>query len=114
MRAAWLFRVGRMEEAEATYRRASDLLRRASTSRATNWTDDQRRGLALQSDLAIMWGGAAKGLQGRIVEGEADARRALVNQLRATGLSFARPSDYDRRAWQPRFRAGPATTRRAG
>ena len=78
---------GQFREAEAAYRRAEGLEREKLRLLPT-WTDalpppaDQiQQGI----DLMIAAQGRMKARQGRIAEGEADVRRALLSRLKATG-----------------------------
>ncbi len=87
---------GQFREAEAAFRRAEGLQREVLRLRST-WTDalppppDQ---LEQTIDLMIAAQGRMKARQGRIAEGEADVRRALLSRLKATGKYNLTTANY--------------------
>ena len=77
---------GQYREAETVYRRA----RGAYQADWAKWTPDRdggmpRTGQELQVDVMLAFEGRVKAKQGRLAEGEADIRRALINRLKAVG-----------------------------
>lgn len=76
---------GKFAEAEASYRRAHMLLRDA-LERSADWPQKPAPG-ALEStiDFLVAAEGQMKARQGRLAEGEADVRRALLSRLKSVG-----------------------------
>jgi tetratricopeptide (TPR) repeat protein len=77
---------GQYREAEAVFRRA----RAAYQADWAKWSPDRdggssRSGIELQIDAMQAFEGRAKARQGRLAEGEADVRRALLGRLKAVG-----------------------------
>jgi CHAT domain-containing protein len=76
---------GKYAEAEAAYRRSHILLRDA-VERSAEWSNKPEPGaMEATIDFLIAAEGGMKAQQGRLAEGEADARRALLNRLKAVG-----------------------------
>jgi CHAT domain-containing protein len=76
---------GQFDDSIRASERAEALMRRSATSEtatAIQMTADQKQSFA---DFALLAIARAKVVQGRLAEGEADARRALLNRLQATG-----------------------------
>src|SRR4029079_9225367 len=77
---------GRYQEAEAAYRRAEGFSREAKANVHTYDglapSEDQ---LQQRIDLELARQGVMKARQGRMSEGEADVRRALLSRLKSTG-----------------------------
>jgi CHAT domain-containing protein len=80
---------GRFAEAEAAYRKASVLYISAMKT-FPQWESRPAEGeMERFADWALALGGRVKVKQGRIGEGEADARRALLNRLSKSGKFHA-------------------------
>jgi CHAT domain-containing protein/tetratricopeptide (TPR) repeat protein len=76
---------GRFKEAEESYRRAQELTKQTLTV-AYSWPTPPVHGaLELKLDSLVALGGRTKTSQGRLAEGEADVRRALLNRLKDDG-----------------------------
>jgi CHAT domain-containing protein len=76
---------GKFADAEAAYRRAHTLLRDA-LERSAEWPNKPAPG-SMEStlDFLIVAEGQMKARQGRLAEGEADVRRALLSRLKSVG-----------------------------
>jgi CHAT domain-containing protein len=86
---------GQFVEAEATYRRA-EMLRRESMRLLNTYEGmpPPRDQLEQVNDFLVASQGRMKARQGRIAEGEADVRRALLSRLKATGKYNLRTTNY--------------------
>jgi CHAT domain-containing protein len=80
---------GRVAQAEAAYHKAS-ILYAGSLKTYDQWeSKPPKSGIETSSDWALALEGRAKVKQGRVGEGEADVRRALLNRLKKTGKFHA-------------------------
>jgi CHAT domain-containing protein len=80
---------GRVAEAEVGYHKAS-LLYAGSLKTYDQWTSKPPKGsIETSADWALALEGRAKVKQGRVGEGEADVRRALLNRLKKSGKFHA-------------------------
>jgi CHAT domain-containing protein len=75
---------GQFHEAELAYRRAEALRRESIRERDTYAYPPPVPQMEQAADLLVAYQGRVKARQGRIAEGEADVRRALLSRLRAT------------------------------
>ena len=76
---------GQYKEAEAAYGRAIDAQRRAIADSQT-WSNKPPAGaMEATLDSLIISAGVMKALQGRLAEGEADVRQALLSRLKTVG-----------------------------
>jgi CHAT domain-containing protein/predicted negative regulator of RcsB-dependent stress response len=76
---------GKYSAAEAAYRKSHGLWVDAMAKSATWSAPPPRSQMELSVNLAIAFEGRTKTAQGRMAEGEADARRALLGHLRSVG-----------------------------
>ncbi len=76
---------GQFREAEASYRRAETLKRESIRQRNTYEYPPPVGQLEVASDNLLASQGRMKARQGRIAEGEADVRQALLSRLKRTG-----------------------------
>ena len=76
---------GQFREAEASYRRAEALFREWTVKSVGLRGAPPPSQLEAGADLELALQGRAKSRQGRLAEGEADVRRALLNRLKAHG-----------------------------
>ena len=76
---------GRYADAEQSYRRARDLMADAQRQSVRWPTRPARDTFGSASDWMLAFEGRAKARQGRVTEGEADVRRALIGRLTAAG-----------------------------
>lgn len=79
---------GRAREAELSYHKAQELYR-ATIDKLPSWppqsTPPNKIGLESQIDFLLSYEGTMKWRQGRLSEGEADIRAALLSRLKAVG-----------------------------
>ncbi len=76
---------GQLRQAETAYHRAQEL-RRDALAKSASWPNPPTRGVfQLGIDWLLAFEGRTKVRQGRLAEGEADIRRALLNRLRVNG-----------------------------
>jgi CHAT domain-containing protein len=86
---------GQFREAEASFRKAEAL--RRESMRLLHTSDEPRppmSQLEQSTDLVVALQGQVKARQGRIAEGEADVRRALLSRLKATGKYNMQTAKY--------------------
>lgn len=76
---------GRYAEAEASYVRHGALLAKVIEQAKTNETQGAVSGWLESYDFNLSHLGRVKARLGRVIEGEADVRRALLNRLKAVG-----------------------------
>lgn len=76
---------GELREAEAAFARAETLMRAASRNPTVLGTNTSKEGLEENADNVARRLSGVKARQGRLVEAEADLRRALLNRLRLAG-----------------------------
>jgi CHAT domain-containing protein len=76
---------GQLRQAEASYRRAEELRRASIRDRNTVPYPPAQSLLEQAADFLAAAQGRVKARQGRIAEGEADVRRALLSRLKASG-----------------------------
>jgi CHAT domain-containing protein/tetratricopeptide (TPR) repeat protein len=88
---------GRYKDAEDAYRRAEIGLREAMTAAAKRPLAPPPLALQFNIDSVISDQGRVKAEQGRLAEGEADIRRALLSQLKVGG-KYTDGTDYQLRA----------------
>jgi tetratricopeptide (TPR) repeat protein len=76
---------GQLEAALSSYQRAELLMRAGIAQSSTAMIAIPRSRIERVADQILLSAARVKSRQGRIAEAEADARRALLNRLRATG-----------------------------
>ena len=76
---------GQHREAEDAFRRAEEFVRKSMATYESWNRPPARVRLEFLADFLVMQQGNSKAAQGRMIEGEADVRRALLSQLKKQG-----------------------------